>query len=263
MLKAAFLPVSFTVLALAGCVGDPKFPAGNDHDGNTSQRATNRPTAMLTTDEMMEGDLLQPREDEVTDADAYPEIGTDYEPVRTAAVVRMPDTSTAMTNSLTYPTTAYSATTYPTQITLPVARTATSDSRFTQEAMSGSATEIALARIAVTRTQSPEVRQFAQQMLTDHRQIATNLDDFALQRGYVVNWSVSSEQQATINRLQSIDQASFDNAYMQEMVRAHENTVALLRAQSNGGTATASLARETLPTAEHHLQMARELDARV
>lgn len=260
LLRASFLPVGIAALALAGCVGDPKFPAGNDQDGNTSQRAVERPTAMVTTDEMMETDLLQPREDAVTDAGAYPEIDEGYEPVRQAAVVPMPETatSTAMAPSTTYP-----ATTYPAQTQLPVARTATSDSHFTQEAMSSSATEIALARIAITRAQSPEVRDFARQMLDDHRQIATDLDDFALQRGYMANWTISNENQATIDRLQNIDAASFDAAYMEEMVRAHENAVALLQTQSGSGTETATLARDTLPTVEHHLEMARDLDARV
>lgn len=257
MHAASVVSIGFAALALTACVGDPKFPAGNDHDGNTSQRAVENPVAMVTQDEMMETDLLQPREDEVTDADAYPEQGVDpaYEPVREAAVVPMPtNTSVAMAPATTYPST---------QTQLPTSLTATSDSRFAQQAMSGSATEIALARIAVTRAQSPEVRQFAQQMLNDHRQIATNIDNFALQRGYVVNWTITPEQQATIDRLNAVDQASFDDAYMQEMVRAHENSVAMLQAQSSGGTSTATLARDTLPTVEHHLMMARDIESRV
>ena len=257
MRAASFMTIGFATLALTACVGDPKFSSGNEHDNNISQRAVETPTAMVTTDEQMETDLLQPREDEVTDASAYPEQGVDpaYEPVREAAVVPMPaPASVAMVPATTYPST---------QTQLPTSLSPTSDSRFTQTAMSGSATEIALARVAVTKTQSPEVRSFAQQMLDDHRQIATNIDNFALQRGYVVNWSITPEQQATIDRLSAMDGAAFDDAYMQEMVRAHQNTVSMLQAQSNSGTETATLARETLPTVEHHLMMARDIDARV
>lgn len=259
LLRAAFLPVGAAVLALTACVGDPRFPAGTDHDGNTSQRATMNPTAMVTTDEMMEPDLLQPREDELTDADAYPELGVDpsYEPVREAAVVPMPS-GTRVGSVATYP-----GTTYPTATPIPTANVATSDSRFTQQAMSSSATEIALARIAITRAQSEDVRMFARQMLDDHRRIAIAIDDFALQRGYMVDWTVSTEHQATIARLESIDQGAFDSAYMDEMVRAHEKAVALMRAQSGGTTETAMLARDTLPTVERHLEMARTLQPRV
>lgn len=257
MRAASFMTIGLATLALTACVGDPKFSPGNERDNNISQRQVETPAAMVTTDEQMETDLLQPREDEVTDADAYPELGVDpaYEPVREAAVVPMPaPAAVAMVPATTYPST---------QTQLPTSLSPTSDSRFTQTAMSGSATEIALARIAVTRAQSPEVRSFAQQMLNDHRQIATNIDNFALQRGYVVNWGITPEQQATIDRLSVLDGAAFDNAYMQEMVRAHENTAAMLQAQSNSGTETATLARDTLPTVEHHLMMARDIEARV
>lgn len=257
LMRSAFLPLGIAALTLTACVGDPKFSASTDHDGNASYRATKNQSAMVTQDEMMETDLLQPREDELTDANAYPELGVDpaYEPVREAAVVPMPtNTAVAMVPATTYPST---------QTQLPASLTPTSDSRFTQQAMSGSATEIALARIAVTKAQSPEVRSFAQQMLNDHRQIATNIDNFALQRGYTVNWSITPEQQATIDRLQALDGAAFDSAYMDEMVRAHQNTAAMLQAQSNSGTETATLARETLPTVEHHLMMARDIESRV
>jgi putative membrane protein len=262
LMRSAFLPLGVAALALTACVGDPKFSASTDHDGNSSYRATENQSAMVTTDEQMETDLLAPREDPETDADAYPELGIDpaYEPVREAAVVPMPtNTAVAMVPATTYP-----ATTYPsTQTQLPTSLSATSDTRFTQTAMSGSATEIALARVAVTKAQSPEVRSFAQQMLNDHRQIATNIDNFALQRGYVVNWSITPEQQATIDRLNALNGAAFDEAYMEEMVTAHTNTVAMLQAQSSSGTETATLARETLPTVEHHLMMARDIESRV
>lgn len=257
MRAASFTTIGFAALALTACVGDPKFPQGNGHDNNISQRQVETPTAMVTTDEQMETDLLQPREDELTDADAYPELGVDpaYEPVREAAVVPMPaPADVAMVPATTYPSS---------QTVLPTSLSPSSDSRFAQTAMSGSATEIALARIAVTKAQSSEVRSFAQQMLNDHRQIATNIDNFALQRGYVVNWNITPEQQATIDRLNALSGAAFDDAYMQEMVRAHTSTVSLLQAQSNSGTETATLARETLPTVEHHLMMARDIDSRV
>lgn len=259
-----FLPIGVAALALGACVGDPRFPAGNDHDGNTSLRAVKDPTAMVTTDEMMEPDLLQPRESEATDADAYPELGVDpsYEPVREAAAVAPMSQPTAAGGTPTYQGT-YPGTTYPTSAPVPTSAMATSDSRFTQQAMSSSATEIALARIALIKAQSEEVRDFARQMLDDHRRIAIDIDDFALQRGYLLNWTISAEHQATIDHLQAIDPASFDQAYMEEMVEAHEKAAAMMQAQSSGATETAVLARDTLPTVEHHLEMARALEPRV
>lgn len=49
----AAVPALLAALALGAC-GAPKFPAGNDHDGNITQRSVEDPTDMATTQEMMD-----------------------------------------------------------------------------------------------------------------------------------------------------------------------------------------------------------------
>ncbi|HEY1363768.1 MAG TPA: DUF4142 domain-containing protein, partial [Xanthobacteraceae bacterium] len=66
-----------------------------------------------------------------------------------------------------------------------------------------------------------------------------------------------------IERLRTIDAASFDRAYMDEMVAGHEKAVARFEAQAASGRETASIANEALPTVRHHLEMARDLQARL
>jgi putative membrane protein len=111
------------------------------------------------------------------------------------------------------------------------------------------------------RAQSPEVRNFARRMLTEHREMSITLDNFALERGHVIAWRIEPDETATIERLSTLDSASFDRAYMDEMVSEHEAAVARLEAQAATGRETASIANQFLPTVRHHLEMARELDA--
>ncbi|HEV8389165.1 MAG TPA: DUF4142 domain-containing protein [Dongiaceae bacterium] len=144
-----------------------------------------------------------------------------------------------------------------------VARMAPSDAMFAQQALSSSAVEIELARIAYVRAQSPEVRAFARQMLIDHRDMAIKLDNFGLERGYLVAWRIEPDRAGTIERMRSLDSASFDRAYMDEMVAAHEKAAAAMETQAASGRETASIASEVLPTVRHHLEMARALDAKV
>ena len=125
------------------------------------------------------------------------------------------------------------------------------------------ATEIELARLAYVRAQSPDVRTFARQMLIDHRDMAIRLDNFALERGYLVAWQIEPDMLAVIDRLSTLDRASFDRAYMDEMVAAHTKAVARLQAQAASGRETAEIATEALPKVRHHLEMARELEARL
>ena len=110
---------------------------------------------------------------------------------------------------------------------------------------------------------SPEVRAYARQMLIDHRDLAIKLDNFALERGYLVTWQLEPQMVSTVDRLRTMQGTAFDRAYMNEMVTSHEQAVALLEAQASSGRETASLADEALPIVRHHLDMARDLDARV
>jgi len=138
-----------------------------------------------------------------------------------------------------------------------------SDSRFAQQVISNGATEISLARIALLRAQSDEVRDFARRLLVDHRRMAIAMDDFGLERGFMVNWRLSQVGESVITRMRAMPSAQFDGAYVSEMVRAHEAAVALLERQADGSSETATLARDSLPTIREHLARARELQNRV
>jgi putative membrane protein len=151
----------------------------------------------------------------------------------------------------------------PLTVPQPVARVSPSDAVFVSDLAASNAAEIELARLAYVRAQSPEVRAFARQLLIDHRDMVIRLDNFALERGHIIAWQIEPDEVATIDRLGAIDSASFDSAYMAEMVTAHETAVERLETQAAGGRETASLANDFLPAVRHHLEMARDLDARL
>lgn len=174
------------------------------------------------------------------------------------AISDAPAGSTAVT---TGPTSAEPS--GPLTVPQPVSRVSPSDAAFAQQVAGSNAAEIELARLAYVRTQSPEVRAFARQMLIDHREMAINLDNFALERGYLVAWRIEPDKLATMERLSTLDSASFDRAYMEEMVADHEAAVAMLETHAASGREMAGLATESLPTIRRHLEMARELHARL
>lgn len=151
----------------------------------------------------------------------------------------------------------------PLTVPQPVARVSPSDAVFAEELAASNAAEIELARLAYVRAQSPEVRTFAQRMLTEHRDMSIALDNFALQRGHVIAWRIEPDMTTTIERLSIVDSASFDRAYADEMVSAHEAAVARLETQAATSRETASIANQFLPAVRHHLEMARDLDAQL
>jgi putative membrane protein len=182
----------------------------------------------------------------------YGATGSNYSPAPPSAVVAAeptPSMSTAPGAPVTVPQ--------------PVAMIAPTDAAFAQKVAASNAAEIELSRIAYVRAHSPEVRSFAQQLLIDHRQMAINLDNFALERGHLVVWQIEPEMASNIERIRTLDGAAFDKAYLDLMVEAHSKSVTTLETQAASGRETASLANASLPTVRHHLEMARALDAKV
>jgi len=164
---------------------------------------------------------------------------------------------------VTEPTAAATAPSAPLAVPQPVAMIAPTDAAFAEKVAASNAAEIELSRIAYVRAHSPEVRAFARQLLIDHREMAINLDNFALERGHLIVWQIQPDMASNIERIRTLDGAAFDKAYMDLMVEAHSKSVATLETQAASGRETAMLANASLPTVRHHLEMARALDAQL
>jgi putative membrane protein len=256
--KTLLLATIAAGLTISGCAASHKDPevaraTAGTTAGTTTPTVTGTPQAAITDESML------PPEDVNTQAGATaPTVIVPSVPVpETAqdmgiAAAAMPEQGSGVAVD-----TPMSGTM---QLT---SRTAKSDSRFAQEVTASSATEIALARIAVLRAQSEEVRNFARQMLVDHRKMAIAIDDFGLERGFMVSFRQSQAGESLITRLRAVPDAQFDGAYMTEMVAAHQNAVNLLETQAAGNTETAQLARNSLPIVREHLRMARALQGQV
>jgi putative membrane protein len=68
-----------------------------------------------------------------------------------------------------------------------------------------------------------------------------------------------------MSRLEKLNGAEFDRAYMQDMVRDHQEDVAEFKKESeNGGDQDLKgFAAKTLPTLQQHLQMAQDTEGKV
>jgi putative membrane protein len=188
-------------------------------------------------------------------------FGTTGGNLATTAPGTAPSTAGVVTGPAPQPTTM--APSAPLTVPQPVAMIAPTDAAFAQKVAASNAAEIELSRIAYIKAHSPEVRAFARQLLIDHREMAINLDNFALERGHLVVWQIEPEMASTIERLRTLDGPAFDRTYMDVMVEAHSKSVTTLETQAASGRETASLANASLPTVRHHLEMARALDAKL
>lgn len=136
---------------------------------------------------------------------------------------------------------------------------------FAREAAQGGLAEVQMGRLAAERATSPAVKQFGQQMVEDHSKAGNELTQLAARKNLQLPTDVSAEQKATMEKLAKLSGADFDKAYVDAMVEDHEHDVADFQQQANGGQDAdlKAFAAKTLPVIQHHLQMIKNIKAKM
>ena len=142
---------------------------------------------------------------------------------------------------------------------------AMSDREFMTEAASGGRLEVELGNLATQRAASDAVRQFGQRMVTDHGKASMELAALATRKGIQLPQSLMATHAAVRDRLATLSGSEFDRAYMQEMVRDHNEDVAAFQREAQSGTDpdVRAWAAQTLPTLQQHLAMAQSVNTQV
>lgn len=132
---------------------------------------------------------------------------------------------------------------------------------FLYSAYQNGTAEIQLAQLALMRGTDPQVKAYAQRMITDHAAANTQISQLAQQRSQALPTEMSADQWGEYVLLLGRSGAGFDRAYMDLNVREHTRAVteASTQAQSTGDSSLATLARNLLPTLNAHLTEATQL----
>ena len=140
-----------------------------------------------------------------------------------------------------------------------------SDSGFVAKAGSGGMAEVRLGKLAQEKGSSAEVKQFGERMVTDHSKANEELAAAAGQAGLTSPSNLLPKEQRTAGKLSAKSGSSFDKAYMADMVKDHTEDVQLFQQEARSGRAESlkQMAATTLPTLREHLQLARQVAAKV
>lgn len=135
---------------------------------------------------------------------------------------------------------------------------------FVEEASAKGIAEIEVGRLALEKSTSQEVKTFAQRMIDDHTKANEKLAALASEKKLEVSDDAELINQAKALVLKLRGEASFDKAYMNNQVAAHQQTIALFqRASRSDDAEIAAFATETLPKLEHHLQQAQQVNEQI
>lgn len=135
------------------------------------------------------------------------------------------------------------------------------DSDFANKAASGGLGEIQAAQVAKQKSSSPQVKTFADRMISDHTQANNELQQIAQQENLTLPTQPDSHDKASVHVMSGLTGPAFDHSYVQAEVRDHQQVVALFQQEAISGRdpALKQYAQKTLPTLRQHLQMAQAL----
>lgn len=139
------------------------------------------------------------------------------------------------------------------------------DRKFIENATRSGIAEYELGKLAAQRAASPEVKQFAERMVSDHGKAGEQLREIAQQKGITMPDKPKHAESRERGKLAKLSGAQFDREYMDHMVKDHRKDVKEFEkvAQHAKDPEVKSFAQQTLPILQEHLQMAEQAQAAV
>lgn len=134
---------------------------------------------------------------------------------------------------------------------------------FLAQATSGDQFEIQSSQLALTASQNGGVRNFANRMISDHTRLSQAMGAAAAAaRLQPPAPTLLPAQQAMLDQLRSAGTGySFDQAYQQAQITAHQNALTLFQNYATSGDLPPirTAAGQAVPTIQSHLAMAQAL----
>jgi putative membrane protein len=144
------------------------------------------------------------------------------------------------------------------------AASAVSDASFVTQAGEAGMLEVEKGKIAVKQTSNPDVKEFAQKMISDHSKANDELESIARKKNFTLP-SLGAKHQAILGKFEKSTGAAFDKAYVEDQIKDHEKAVALFEKEATSGTDAElkEFAQKTLPTLKEHQSMVKELKTKL
>ncbi|HAG79355.1 DUF4142 domain-containing protein [Stutzerimonas kunmingensis] len=135
---------------------------------------------------------------------------------------------------------------------------------FVDEASAKGIAEIETAKMALDKGTSDDVKQFAQMMIDDHTKANQELAQLTQAKDLEMSDEATLMDKAKAMILKLRDGENFDEAYANNQVVAHEQTIEMYQDYVEGGENAdlKQFAQKTLPKLEEHLKQAKDLQAK-
>jgi putative membrane protein len=139
------------------------------------------------------------------------------------------------------------------------------DAEFVKKAASSNLHEVEMAKIVQQRATDPDVKKFAEKMMTDHTKVLDGLKEVAKGENIPVPEKMSDEHQKHVDMLRDYKGTEFDKFYIKHAVEDHEQSVKLFTRAGRELTneKLKGFAEKTLPAIKDHLDQAKKIQERL
>jgi putative membrane protein len=136
-----------------------------------------------------------------------------------------------------------------------------SDKKFVHSALQGGTAEVRLGQLAIQKSNSEDVKQFAQKMIDDHTKMGDQMKEVAQKEGISVPSGVPAKDKELETKLSSLSGESFDNAYIKAMVKDHQHDLSEFKKEANSGNDTSikDAASQAEQVISEHLKIAEQI----
>ena len=137
------------------------------------------------------------------------------------------------------------------------------DEKFVMDAAQGGMTEVKLGELAKQKARRSDVKAFGERMMVDHAKANDELKALAKRKGLSLPEQLDATHAGMIDRLSKLEADQFDKAYIDDMIKDHQNDVEEFEQESRRvrDTDLKAFVTKTLSTLKNHLEHIKGVEA--
>jgi putative membrane protein len=139
------------------------------------------------------------------------------------------------------------------------AKMMSADSTFLSFAYQAGKFEIQAAKLAKTKSQNAQVKEFADMMITDHTAMGKDVESMAAQKNVTLPGDIGADLQKEYDKLKGLSGSQFDKEYADANVKGHEEVISKFEKaskNSDDSPEVQQLASAALPKLKTHKEHA-------
>jgi len=142
--------------------------------------------------------------------------------------------------------------------------TTSSPESFMKDAAQGGQAEVKMGDLAAKNAKNPDLKKFAQMMVTDHGAAGKDLEELAKKKNFTLPTDIGSHQ-ATYDKLSKMTGDDFDRYYVEQMVQDHEADVKEFQKQAANSSDpdVKAFAAKVAPVVQKHLDAIKAIQAKM